>query len=481
MAVEYERALADSDRRFSRNDIILKPDGSQITRETLLTDAVNFYTEQYGKNISKICDFSEGSEIRTLHESFIVELFSLYKEMFRTAKMKYVLDSEGTYLDRLGCEVHLERKRSTHATGSVTFETKESLNGYYRIPKGTRILANHTGEEYELLEDVTLKSSASPENGTVRAVNAGSKYNVEAGRLTSFQSIASVNYGVSVNNYSPITGGSDMESDLEFKTRILMAKRQKSWGTATQYDLLLKGVPGVHDVQFVNPTILKADKKLPQHYKSDNKTVCTECTRVLFVNGYRKPVSTQTLNDVEYTISQQNNLVIGQLFHVQSAEVIFLVFKMELWCSADVTESTVMFHLESFFDGGIIETKRGDKEYPGVNIGESVTKNDLLNVIENIPGVEQCGSLHRLKYDNTLHDGMAWIDNADNTYSYTDDEGYTFTKGTKTEDVINPWGWGNFSEITCNYGEVLTVGTKGDFDETSSELFELDVKLIDDK
>lgn len=477
-----EEHIAVNERNFARNDIILRPDGTKITRNSLMADAINFYQTKYSDDVTEVCDFSEGSEIRTLHESFIVELFSLYLEMYRTAKMKFVLDSEGVYLDRLGCEHHLSRGSSTHATGSVTFSTNETLNGNYTIPEGTIILAHNTGYEYKLLENVIIRSSAKPENGIVESVLAGSKYNAEPGKLTTFKNISTINYGITVTNHSPITGGDDEESDNSFKIAILQAKREKSWGTATQYDNFIRSiVSGVHDIQFVEPSILKADKKLPQHYKSDNKTVCTDCTRVLFVNGFVKPCNVQVLNDVEYAMTQQNNLVIGQLFHVQSAEPIKLVFGMELWCSTMVSDETIIFHLEKFFDGGIIETKRGSTEYPGMNIGEKVTKNDLLNVIENIPGVEQCGTLHRLKYDNTLSDDYRWMDNADNTYTYTDDEGYTFTKGIEEEDYIDPWGWANFSEITCSYGQVLTVGVKDDYDDGAESLIDLSVNLIDEK
>lgn len=524
---------------FGKSDVILKPDGNKITRETLIADAVNYYSYLYQNGITDVCDFSEGSEIRTLHESFIVELFSLYKEMFRTAKMKFLLDSEGTYLDRIGCEYHLNRHHATPASGSVTFSTNETLNGNYKIPKGTAILSRTTGEEYILQEDVTLRSSATPTNGTVRSVNAGAKYNAEPNTLTSFHNIGSIKYGVSVTNYGPITGGSDGESDDSFRTRILQAKREKSWGTASVYNNFIReNVNGVHDIQFVNPHVLIKNKKYPRHYK-ENVTerdtyvtttdveqdknskdlkdengkklyvlkrdkrgdpitksletmiseglLCTDCVRVLFVNGDKVTINNelhacgnQTLNDVEYVMSQQNNLVIGQLFHVQKAELVKLVFSMEIWCSAPIKEEVVYQHLVTFFDGGLIETKVGAIEYRGLNISESVTKNDLLNVIENIAGVEQVGSLHRMRFNDTLGDNVGWVDNGDNTYTYTDDDKYTFTKGTRTEDVIDPWGWANFSEITCEYGQVLTCGSKRDFDKASKETLDITVKLIDD-
>ena len=501
---------------FSRGDIILKPDGSRITRETLMNDAMDFYRQKYQDGITEICDFSEGSEIRTLHESFLVELFSLYKEMFRTAKMKFVLDSSGEYLDRIGCEYHLRRHTGKQATGSVTFSAKELLHGNIKIPQGTIILNKETGDEYRLDHNVIITSSSTPTNGTVHSVYEGSQYNAKPLKLTAFQDVTTLSRTVKVTNNSAITGGLDKESDQDFRTRILATKREKCWGTESVYGNLIKnsvdtysinneledlgnGVysnygHGVHDVQFVDPKDLLESSKSPAHYKAgtkwediqdksfdeQKKHYCTDCTRVLFVNGNMKPSNDELLKNVEYVMTQQNNLVIGHNFHIQAAEIINVYFGIEMFCSAHVTEDTVYRHLACFFDGGTVEGKSGNLNYRGVNIQETVFKSSLLDVLENIPGVEQVGSIHRLKYDNSLDNYNNWIDNADNTYTYTDDEGYNFTRGTKTEDTINFWGWTNFSKLTCEYGQVFTVGSKKETDSSSETMFELNIIMVEE-
>lgn len=482
------------DAEFAQSDVILKPDGSAITRDSLLSDAINFYNNQYYLNISDVCDFSEGSELRTLHESFIVELFSLYKEMFRTAKMKFVLDSEDTYLDRLACEVHLTRNKATPARGSVTFTCNESMIDPVTIPANTIILSQDDGEEYILDSNVTIREADKPVNGTVHSKNAGSKYNKDPQKLTAFQNMAGIKYGISVTNTGKIVGGSDGESDESFRRRILEAKRNKAWGTVSQYNDLIKngsptsfgfnGVNYVHDIQFADPKeLLKNTSYYAQHYQSDGKTKCTDCTRVVFVNGTMKPCLDSVVKEVEYFLTQQNNLVIGQLFHVEKCVVTRLYFKMELWCTASVSEETVYSHLRTYFDGGTIETKRGGLEYPGLNIREKCTKNDLLNVIESIPGVEQCSNLLRLTYNPNVAEYIsvsAWIENGDNTYSGTYAD-YVFTKSTQEPSSINPWGWKNFSTLTPGIGKVLAVGKMSDVDETTEHIFDIDIRLVDEK
>lgn len=482
---------------FSRGDVILKPDGSRITRNSLMSDAETFYESQYADGITEICDFSEGSEIRTLHESFIVELFSLYKEMFRTAKMKFVLDSQGTYLDRLACEYHIRRHRAKKATGSVTLTISEAIAGNYSIPKGTIILNRENGYEYILDEDVLLTSTGTPTNATVHAKLEGSRYNTSSNTLTAFQDAHIIRRSVKVTNNGAITGGVDAETDDELRIRILNAKREKSWGTATEYNNFIKNNVygdnfGVHDVQFVDPNILKSDETLPPHYKPDIKWenvlnkdfeirknyYCTDCVRVLFVNSTIKPCTDEILEAVDYLMTLQNNLVIGHFFHVLAASLKPVYFGMELYTNSVVSESIIYSHLRAFFDGGTVETKSGSVTYAGVNINDTVRKDELLDVLENIPGIQQVGSLHLLKYRTDLTKNLHWLDNADNTYSYTDEYGYTYSMGTRAEEVIDKWGWSNFTEIKSNYGEVLVCGSKKDIDKGAEHIFDITTHVI---
>jgi len=485
----------------SISDVIVKPNGDRITRQSIVNDGEQFYEEAYQNKLSEICDFSVGSEIRTLHESFAVEVFSLYKEMYRMAKMKYVLDSEGTYLDRLGCEYHLTRKKASVATGIVTFSTDETLLGDYKISEGTVLLAHDTGYEYILTENVVLRSSAVPVNGTVVSKLQGYRYNVtETDKVTVFQEPDRVQKSIKVTNHTPIIGGSNKESDEEFRKRILNAKRTNGWGTVSTYNELLKEkVNGVHDVQFVDPHELLENENYPPHIKHSKEVdaliakvlngeevtfeqwkphYCTDCTRVLFINGFNKPIDTTTLEMADYVMTQQNNLVIGQVFHVQQAEVIPLYFKIEMYCNADISEDVVYEHLCAFMDGGVIETKTGDKEYVGLNINETLSKRDLLNVLEDIPGVDQVGELKILKYNDDLSK-VTWTDNADGSYTYTDEEGFIFTK-TKNDKLMSPWGERNFVSIQSYKGQVFQCGQMKNEDNTLKSKIML-TKIIDNK
>lgn len=481
------------------SDIIVKPNGDKITRKSIVNEGEQFYEEVYQNKLSEICDFSEGSEIRTLHESFAVEVFSLYKELYRMAKMKFVLDSEGTYLDRLACEHHLNRRQGSVATGTVTFSTDESLFADYIIPAGTVLLSKTTGYEYVLEENVTISNSAIPVNGLVHSKLTGYRYNVaEKDRITVFQEPDRFLRSVKVTNHSPITGGADRESDVSLRSRILNSKKEKSWGTVSMYNNLLKEeVVGVHDVQFVDPKLLVTSEYYPPHLKN-NSTVntllekikngeqvtfdelkphyCTDCTRVLFVNGFNKPIDSITLENVNYVITRQNNLVVGQLFHVQAADVLPIYFKIELFCSADVSESVIYDHLTTYMDGGIIETKRGDVEYTGLNIGETLYKKDLIEVLENVPGIEQVGEFHLLKFNPEIS-SINWIDNDNGTYSYTDEDGYIYTK-TKENSTMSSWGEQNFVEINIKAGQVLQCGKLSWEDESRNDIFLLDKHIV---
>lgn len=496
-------------------DKLKKPDGNIVTRSGIVDSSIKYYQEAYQDELTNITDFSQGSEIRTLHESFAVEVFDLYVETERQAKMKFVRYASGSYLDEIACEYHLTRKPAEVATGSVVFTTSATVNGVVTVPKDTIILDVATGYEYVLDSDIYITSPDTPVNGTVHSKLVGSKYNAPVDRLRTFQDLSSIRSEIKVSNPTEITNGRDGETDEELRERILNAKREKAWGTATAYsNLIQEEVSDVRDVQFVDPEVLLEDSSYPRHYKpyvtledtylkDSNGTiqkdddgnpiimtlpelitkelVCTKCVAVIFVNAYSKPCPDETLDQVEYVMTQQNNLVVGQKFHIERAKPIKIFLDIEIFVTASINEDILFDHLMSYFDGGDVTTKTGNKRYNGLRIGETLYKSRLIDVLEDIPSVYQVSHIKQTKYNPTLPEDLnSWQNDGPNGWSYVDDEGFTYTKTSSSDTkTINHWGSKNFTYLETGYGTVFQLGQKKEVDSSTEEVFNITQVPVD--
>ena len=498
-------------------DKLKKPDGNTITRSGIVDSSIKFYQQAYQEDLTNISDFSQGSEIRTLHESFAVELFDLYVETERQAKMKFVRYASGSYLDEIACEYHLTRKPAEVATGSVVFTTSATVNGIVTVPKDTIILDVATGYEYVLDTDIYINAPDTPVNGTVHSKLVGAKYNAPIDRLRTFQDLSSIRSEIKVTNSTEITNGRDGESDEELRERILNAKREKAWGTATAYsNLIQEEVTDVRDVQFIDPEQLLKNDAYPRHFKSyvtkdntykrdsngniekdedgnpkimtlnemvTNELICTDCTCVLFVNAASKPCPDDVLDQVEYVMTQQNNLVVGQTFHIERAEPVKVYLDIELFVTAAINEDILYDHLMSYFDGGDVTSKTGNKRYNGLSIGETLYKSKLIDVLEDIPSVYQVGHIKQAKFNPNIPDAVdytGWVNEGENGWIYEDVEGYVYTRTSASDTkTINHWGSKNFTYLETLPGTVFQLGQKKDIDSSTSEVFNITQVPVD--
>jgi uncharacterized phage protein gp47/JayE len=132
------------------------------------------------------------------------------------------------------------RKMATLASGTAEFTA--SLGGT-TIPFGTRLMAINN-QEYELIESVVTSftvGAAVP--GPIRALDPGSAGNVPPGSdLTMFPPMQ----GIVVNAIVvTLTGGTDEESDIDLRIRVLERIRQPpQGGAAHDYVRWAKAVPG---------------------------------------------------------------------------------------------------------------------------------------------------------------------------------------------------------------------------------------------
>lgn len=154
----------------------------------------------------------------------------------------------GDALDRIGALVRVERRAATFAEVSLDFSGADGVV----IPAGTRVGTALTSEddpspEFEVLTSGTI--SGGTVTLTARATEAGEQARVGPRAVTVV--LTTLNGPVTVTNPAASLGGSDADSDVDLRSRILEAGRGAGAANKAYYRRLAREEPGVGDVAII--------------------------------------------------------------------------------------------------------------------------------------------------------------------------------------------------------------------------------------
>ena len=340
--------------------------GEEISRGILVQQMIDFYQLALSVGDTKITDFNEGSEIRTLLESIAVDVYALMEETDEVSRIAFVETADGEWLDKHGSNplIGLPRELGQVSTGTVTFTIPEATTSEVVIPIDTIVISEETGLEYSTSSDAIINVGDTDTTVMVECLVEGVDGNADAGTVTLFDDDSSLYNGLTVNNESSFTGGVDYEEDEEYRERLLSYLRKDDFGSIGYYETLCNGIDGVHDVLLVSDTTY---------------------TRKVLVNGDVKPTPDSILADVLEVMSDTNNLVLGHTFTVDKPTYVTVDLTVNLTVSSEVDEDDLSELLSAIFDGG--EVLSG-LMYDGVGIGETLRKNALYGAFDVIDSVE---------------------------------------------------------------------------------------------
>lgn len=340
--------------------------GEEISRGILVQQMIDFYQLALSVGDTKITDFNEGSEIRTLLESIAVDVYALMEETDEVSRIAFVETADGEWLDKHGSNplIGLPRELGQVSTGTVTFTIPEATTSEVVIPIDTIVISEETGLEYSTSSDAIINVGDTDTTVMVECLVEGVDGNADAGTVTLFDDDSSLYNGLTVNNESSFTGGVDYEEDEEYRERLLSYLRKDDFGSIGYYETLCNGIDGVHDVLLVSDTTY---------------------TRKVLVNGDVKPTPDSIMADVLEVMSDTNNLVLGHTFTVDKPTYVTVDLTVNLTVSSEVDEDDLSELLSAIFDGG--EVLSG-LMYDGVGIGETLRKNALYGAFDVIDSVE---------------------------------------------------------------------------------------------
>lgn len=184
-------------------------------------------------------DTREGSYINNLVSPVAYKIWEYYQALNAVIPIAFVDETSGEYIDKRCADYGIVRKPGTK---SSTVMILTGTNGTV-IPKG-KVFLTESGLEFLTLEEVTLFGETPV---TIKAVEEGEQYNVEAGTIT--RQLSST-YGLTSFVNQVALGGTDPESDKALVKRLYdFLRLPATSGNIHHYRQWAKEVNGVGEAK----------------------------------------------------------------------------------------------------------------------------------------------------------------------------------------------------------------------------------------
>lgn len=202
----------------------------------------------------QLTDYHEGSVVRSLFESFAIELAMLYEQLDLVYQAGYVDTAEAANLDRVVAVLGIKRNEPDYATGEVVFTRDPGSNEALIIPAGTLVTTEEDDNQdppkkaYLTIEEVVLAVGETTVTANVQAESRGREMTTESDTVVVMpRPVPGVKY---VSNPRPIRFlGSDRESDDELRQRAKQGLLASGRASNTAIENALLGLPGVRAVR----------------------------------------------------------------------------------------------------------------------------------------------------------------------------------------------------------------------------------------
>lgn len=213
-------------------------DGETITKSDYRDNIINEYIEANREGLTKITDFTIGSEAYHLADIIASLMLEQRENIDLNYRMSMIHYAAGEALDNFGDVAGIHRIPSAPSEGTVTFTLQSAKSVATVIPEGT-IVATDDAISFLLDEEVTIAAGSLSGSGEVICEQEGDYTNVLAGTVIVIVSDLGVN-GLTVTNAEPMSGGQDTEEDDLFRNRILNAPYNVPTGTLRWYENVVK-------------------------------------------------------------------------------------------------------------------------------------------------------------------------------------------------------------------------------------------------
>ena len=351
-------------------------DGDVLTKSDFRDEIINKYLEASLQGMTQINDFTVGSEAYHLADvmaSFILEHRELVDLNYR---MSMIHSAEGEFLDNFGDMVGVHRKGASASVGKVLFTRLSSdTSTEITIPNSTQV-STDDAISFSIDEegDIVIPATATSVEANVICEQEGAYTNIEPNTLTLV--LGDVGNLVSVTNEEKFTEGEDIETDDEYRSRILLSPYQVPTGTLAWYEnvaLLIVDAEGkqvLHDVLVEKgETVLDADVNII--YNPSDWTKTAEALQSLEEQFTLKEYDIVGVT-VDYTLAEK----VSVLESDANATYLYAVL-LDTDYSLDMVKQDIIDKITSFNADCLI--------------GIEFSPSSLASIIENeVTGVSNC-------------------------------------------------------------------------------------------
>ncbi len=201
----------------------------------------------------QLSDFQEGSVVRTLFESFAVELTTLYEQLDLVYQAGFIDTAEEANLDRVVAVLGIKRNEPDFAAGRVLFTRDPGSNDALTIPIGTLVTTvedeslQPAKKAYITIEEGHLPVGQNEVEVKVQAEVRGRQMIADAETVVVMpRPVPGVKH---VNNARSIRFlGRDRETDEELRQRAKQVLLASGRASSTSIETALLSMPGVRAV-----------------------------------------------------------------------------------------------------------------------------------------------------------------------------------------------------------------------------------------
>ena len=336
-----------------------------ISQEGILEDLINYYQTLHDENKTRVTDFNEGSEVRTLLEVLSHLGYNLLEEANNTLRNHFISTAEGEYLDLIGANpnVNLPREQGSTATGLVKFTLTNPAVEDITIPAGA--IVSNEEVTYETDVDGVINLGETSTYIQVTCTIDGVDGNTKANTIINVNDLNG-DYSVSVTNEDDFTNGADFEEDDEYRQRLLEVIRADNFGSRGYYENLLLSIDNVHDI------------------KVDSNPSAT-VDYVLNTNQ-GESVDEAAVTDALALLSDSENIVLGHTYSISSADIVPVEVTVTVNDDCGILETDLIDIVKTYFIGG--ECTNYPYTFNGFNMGvtadTSIIADDIMNLDSSI-------------------------------------------------------------------------------------------------
>ncbi len=219
--------------------------------DTIQREVIRLYEDASGRTLAR------SDPVRLFIDAVILAIIQQRNIIDSAAKQNLLAYSSGSYLDQLGALLGVTRLTPQPAYTTIRFTLSNPLTYQALIPQGTRITPGD-GVIFATTQDLTIPAGELTVNIDAVCETPGTAGNGYAsGQVRKLMD--TFTFGVSAQNLTETNGGTDTESDENFRERIQIApesfsvagptKAYEYWARSANSDIIAVSVMGPPDTQ----------------------------------------------------------------------------------------------------------------------------------------------------------------------------------------------------------------------------------------